>query len=177
MEARARFLGHAVHPMLIVFPLGLLTTAFVFDALWYATDREAFAVAGAYAIAAGVLGGLVAALFGWVDWFAVPRDTRAKRIGLWHGLGNMFVLGLFAVAWLVRFADDGWAPDGVAMALEGLGVVIAGVTGWLGGELVERLSVSVFPDAGLDASSSLSRDEGDGQQVRREEETRRAAAG
>jgi uncharacterized membrane protein len=31
MESRAKLAGHAIHPMLIVFPLGLLTTAVVFD--------------------------------------------------------------------------------------------------------------------------------------------------
>ena len=30
MESRAKVVGHAIHPMLIPFPLGLLATAFVF---------------------------------------------------------------------------------------------------------------------------------------------------
>jgi hypothetical protein len=44
-ESRAKAFGHAVHPMLIVFPLGLLTTAVVFDILWLITHRAGFAVA------------------------------------------------------------------------------------------------------------------------------------
>ena len=63
MDSRAKALGHAIHPMLIVFPLGLLTTAVIFDILFLATDRAGFATAAAYAIAVGVLGGLAAALF------------------------------------------------------------------------------------------------------------------
>jgi hypothetical protein len=35
-------------------------------------------------------------------------------------------------------------------------VSLAGVTGWLGGELVERLGVGVDAGANLDAPSSLS---------------------
>src|SRR5258705_8799722 len=47
MESRARFLGHAIHPILIVFPLGLLSTAVLFDVLHlitrnpvWSTDRK-----------------------------------------------------------------------------------------------------------------------------------------
>ena len=31
MESRAKLAGHAIHPMLIAFPLGLLSTAVIFD--------------------------------------------------------------------------------------------------------------------------------------------------
>ena len=31
MESRAKILGHPAHQMLIVFPLGLLATAVIFD--------------------------------------------------------------------------------------------------------------------------------------------------
>ena len=33
MEARAKLLGHPIHQMLIVFPLGLLATAVIFDVI------------------------------------------------------------------------------------------------------------------------------------------------
>jgi uncharacterized membrane protein len=33
MQSRARLLGHPVHQMLIVFPLGLLATAVIFDVI------------------------------------------------------------------------------------------------------------------------------------------------
>ena len=31
MESKVKVAGHAVHPMLVAFPLGLLTTAVIFD--------------------------------------------------------------------------------------------------------------------------------------------------
>jgi uncharacterized membrane protein len=102
MRSRARFAGHAVHPMLIVLPLGLFVAAVVFDALFLITGSGNFAVSGAYTTAAGLVGALLAALFGWVDWFAIPAGTRARRIGLVHGLGNGVVVVLFAVSWLLR---------------------------------------------------------------------------
>ena len=40
MESRAKVLGHPVHQMLIVFPLGLLATAVLFDIGWLLLDRS-----------------------------------------------------------------------------------------------------------------------------------------
>ncbi len=157
MESRAKALGHPIHPMLIVFPLGLLATAVVFDILYLITDRSGFSVAAGYAIAAGIIGGLLAAVFGLVDWLAIPAGTRAKRVGAAHGVGNVVVVALFAVSWLLRARAGGWDPTAVAMIFSFVGVALAAVTGWLGGELVDRLGVGVDRDAHLDAPSSLSR--------------------
>ena len=160
MESRAKALGHAIHPMLIVFPLGLLATAVIFDVLYLITDRSGFPVAAAYTIAAGVIGGLVAAVFGLIDWLAIPAGSRAKRVGVLHGAGNVVVVVLFAVSWLLRLGADGWQPGALALVFSFAGVALAGVTGWLGGELVERLGVGVDQNAGIDAPSSLSRTAG-----------------
>jgi uncharacterized membrane protein len=155
MQTRARVLGHSIHPMLIVFPLGLLATAVIFDILYLITDRSGFNVAAAYAIAGGVIGGLVAAVFGLVDWLGIPGGTRAKRIGAVHGLGNVVVVALFAVSWLIRASRDAWDPGAAALIFSFVGVVLALFTAWLGGELVERLGVGVSDRAGVNASSSL----------------------
>jgi len=155
MESRAKVLGHAIHPMLIPFPLGLLATAVVFDIVYLITDRSGFAVAAAYMIGAGIVGGLLAAPFGWIDWFRIPAGTRAKSVGLVHGVGNIVVVLLFAVSWLLR-TTNGWEPTAFALVCSFVAVALAVVTAWLGGELVERLGVSVDEGAGVDAPSSLS---------------------
>src|SRR3712207_3936967 len=92
MRSRARLLGHPIHPMLVVFPLGLLVAAVVFDVIYVATDRAGFSEVAFWNIAAGILGGLLAAVFGFVDWAAIPKGTRAKAVGAWHGLGNVVVI-------------------------------------------------------------------------------------
>jgi uncharacterized membrane protein len=155
MESRAKALGHAIHPMLIPFPLGLLATAVVFDIVYLVTDRPGFAVASGYMIGAGIIGGLLAAPFGWIDWFKIPAGTRAKSIGLVHGLGNVVVVVLFAVSWLLR-VSNGWDPTAWALACSFVAVVLAVATAWMGGELVERLGVGVDEGAAIDAPSSLS---------------------
>lgn len=156
MESRAKVFGHAIHPVLIVFPLGLLATAVIFDIIYLITDRQGFATAAAYMIAAGIIGGLVAAVFGLIDWLGIPPRTRAKRIGAVHGLGNVVIVVLFAISWLLRSDAPGWAPNGAALTFSFAGAVLALFTAWLGGELVERLAVSVYPGAELNSPSSLS---------------------
>lgn len=156
MRSRVRVAGHAVHPILIVFPLGLLTTAVGFDVLHLVTERAGFAFTAAHLIAAGVLLGVVTAATGWLDWWLVtPQGSRARRIGLLHGLVNAAVLVLFAVSWAMRLAETDWAPGWPALVAAWLGVLAAGLGGWLGGELVERLGISVDENAHPDAPSSL----------------------
>ena len=92
--------------------------------------------------AASGIGALLAAIFGLIDWITIPSDTRAKRIGLWHGLGNVVIVLLFIVSWLIRLNAQS-NPNVFAYILSIVGVVLALFTGWLGGELVDRLGVGV----------------------------------
>ena len=155
MEARAKLFGHPIHQMLIVFPLGLLGASLFFDLIALGTNRPALMQAAFYMIAAGILAGLVAALFGLIDFLGIPSGTRAKRIGLLHGVGNVVVVGLFALSWWLRRPAPS-APGTTSIVISAIAVGIALVTGWLGGELVDRLGVGVNDGANLDAPSSLS---------------------
>jgi uncharacterized membrane protein len=156
MQSGIKAMGHAIHPMLIVFPLGLLGAATVFDVLNLFLLQGGFSVASQYMIAAGVLGGLLAAVFGLGDWVAIPAGTRAKRLGALHGGGNVIVVVLFALSWLLRLGAPDGRPGVPPLVLEIVALALAGATGWLGGELVERLGVGVDEGAHADAPSSLS---------------------
>ncbi len=159
MESTARIFGHSMHPILIVFPLGLLSTSVIFDILFLITRVDAFPTVSYWMIAGGLVGGLVAAGTGWIDWFGIPSGTRAKRVGLLHGITNACVLALFAASLYFRhYAGTDPVPGTVALALSFLAFVLALVGGWLGGELVERLAIAVHTGAHPDAPSSLSTD-------------------
>ena len=140
--------------MLLVFPLGLLATAVVFDVIFLVTDNPPWTQAAFYMIGAGVITGVMAAVPGALDWWAIPRGTRAKRVGLIHGVGNVVVVVLFAFSWLLR-RDNPTLPPTEAVVAGLLGAGISVVTGWLGGELVDRLGVGVDDGAHLNAPSSL----------------------
>jgi uncharacterized membrane protein len=154
MESKAKLLGHPIHQMLIVFPLGLLATAVIVDIVYFASDALIFAEVSYYLVIAGIIGGALAAPFGLIDWLAIPRGTRAKRIGAMHGGGNVVVLLLFLGSALLRAELPSEAPA-LAYVCSFLGAAIALVTAWLGGELVNRLGVGVSDGAHVDAPSSL----------------------
>jgi uncharacterized membrane protein len=158
VESRVKLLGHPIHPMLIVFPLGLLATAVIFDILYVATANADLATFSYYAMIAGVVGGLLAAVFGLLDWTKIPKDTRARRIGAVHGVGNVIVTLLFVLSLASRWGDPAYLPNVLPMVLGLIGALIALFTAWLGGELVHRLRVAVDDDANLNASNSISRE-------------------
>jgi uncharacterized membrane protein len=156
MKAGAKLLGHPVHPMLIVFPLGLLATAAAFDIVSLVQGDPSWYGVSYWMIAAGIVGGLLAAVFGLIDWIAIPARTRAKNIGLLHGVTNVLVVLLFIVSWLIRSSTDAHVPGTAGLVCSFFGVVLALLGGWLGGELVDRLGIGVDPGAHPNASSSLS---------------------
>jgi uncharacterized membrane protein len=160
MESRAKLLGHSIHQMLIVIPLGMFIGAVVFDGLYLWTGYSTLAAAAYWNVAVGIAGGLLAAVFGLIDWMAIPSGTRAKRIGLLHGGSMVIVVGAFGLAWLMRStaADTtgNLAPTAGIFLIEAAALLVGGVSGWLGGELVDRLAVGVDDGAHLNAPSSLS---------------------
>jgi len=154
MESRAKLFGHPIHQALIVFPLGLLATALLFDLAQLVTGNGFWSEIAFWMIGAGVVSGLIAAPFGFIDWLAIPSGTRAKRIGALHGAGNVVVVLLYGLSLLMRLGNPA-APELPALALAFLGGGLALITGWMGGELVDRLAVGVDDGANVDAPSSL----------------------
>jgi uncharacterized membrane protein len=157
VESKARLLGHSVHPILIVFPLGLLSTAVIFDVIHMIWTNPVFATVSYWMIVAGIIGGAIAAVFGFIDYSGIPSGTRASSIGLMHGITNAIVLVLFILSWYLRSSRPE-SPPVTASALSIFGFVLALFGGWLGGELVERLGIAVHTGANPDAPSSLERD-------------------
>jgi uncharacterized membrane protein len=157
MKARVLVAGHALHAMLIVFPLGLLATSVAWDILFLATGNPRWGMISFWTIVAGVAGALLAAIPGFIDWLAIPRGTRARKVGLLHMVLNLLVLGLFVVSLFARWQHPAtYEYAGAARMIWGwLGAALALVSGWLGGELVERHGIAVHADAGPDVPPSI----------------------
>jgi uncharacterized membrane protein len=143
--------------MLIVFPLGLLATSVVWDICALATHDPRWAMISFWTIVAGVVGALLAAVPGFIDWLGIPGGTRAKVIGTYHMVINLCVVALFVISLVGRaLTPGGYVLTGPGwMVLGWIGVVLTIVSSWLGGELVERLGISVHDGANPDAPSSL----------------------
>jgi uncharacterized membrane protein len=162
MESKAKVMGHPVHPILVPFPIGLLTTSVIFDGVHLFTGGARWSEISFWMIAVGVVGGLLAAVFGLIDWLGIPSGTRAKAIGLGHGLSNVLMVALFASSWFLRYGAPG-DPGVLPIVLSFLGVGLASLGGFLGGELVFRMGIGVAEGANPNASgSSLGRAPGRG---------------
>src|SRR4051812_25820933 len=96
--------GHPFHPILVTIPIGAWVASLVFDIASKASgDGSATLVEASYwLIGLGVIGALLAALFGLMDLARIPRGTRALRYGLTHMTLNLAVVGIFIGDWFWR---------------------------------------------------------------------------
>ncbi len=156
MESKAKILGHPAHPILIVFPLGLLIMSVIFDVIHLITGNGYWSEIAFWMLVSGLIGGIVAGAAGFIDWAAIPDGTRAKRIGLFHSIGNVVVLVLFGFSWVFRAYAPLPNPPVFALICSALGLILGAYTAWLGGELVDRLGIGVDDGANMNAPSSLS---------------------
>ncbi|MGH7388910.1 MAG: DUF2231 domain-containing protein [Candidatus Rokuibacteriota bacterium] len=137
MSTPASIEKHPIHPMLVVFPLGLLLAAVVFDVLTLLTGAAIWRTLAFYNIAAGLVGGVLAAVPGLIDY--VTLVGRARTIGTYHMVVNVATLALFAVSFVLRTQwGTQWVPAGSSLpqALTIIGAALLGAGGWLGGQLV-----------------------------------------
>jgi uncharacterized membrane protein len=80
MKEGAKLLGHPIHPMLIVFPLGLLATAVAFDIVGLVQGDNSWFGVSYWMIAAGVIGGLLAAVFGLLTGLPFHRGPALRTL-------------------------------------------------------------------------------------------------
>jgi uncharacterized membrane protein len=136
--------GHPFHAMLVTVPIGAWTGALVFDVVsFFAEDPEPFVRGAMWLVGIGVLGGLLAAVFGLLDFSILTRGTKARRIALTHMMLNISAIVLFAVSFLVRLNAPADEPAVVGFVLALLGYGAVGASGFLGGELTYRYGVRV----------------------------------
>lgn len=143
MRTRASFKSHAFHQMLIPFPIAFLVGAFVFDVAGTMAGAAAWVTTGGYLAIVGVAMAVVAAVPGFIDYlYSVPPRSSAKRRATRHLLVNLSAVALFVIALLVR---DGGAPGPGAgtLVLQGAGLILLGMGGWMGGTLVNRNQIGV----------------------------------
>ena len=143
MKSRASFKGHAIHQMLIPFPLAFLTGAFLFDVSGVLLGRPAFWTTGAHLALAGVGAALLAAVPGLIDLlYSVPPESTGKKRGVKHAASNLTATLLFAVAWIVR-GDASVEPSTTVLGLEAVAAVLLVMGSWMGGTLVDRNQIGV----------------------------------
>lgn len=135
-----------LHSALVHLPIALLPISLVLDVVsWIVhTDGPKFVRAALVAVVAGIASGLLAAIFGWVDYRDIRRDHPAKSTATRHMIANLIALGLFAVSAVLRFRSLELDHTGIfPLVLSVLGLGALTYSGYLGGNLVYRDGIGV----------------------------------
>jgi uncharacterized membrane protein/nitrite reductase/ring-hydroxylating ferredoxin subunit len=137
MKTIAHVKGHAIHQMLIPFPIGFLTGALVADIVGRINGEPFWWKMGSYLAIAGIASALLAGVPGFLDYtWAVPPKSSAKKRGTKHMIVNLTAVALFAIGWFLR--GDLHQPTWATLILELAGGGLMTMGGWLGGTLVNR---------------------------------------
>jgi uncharacterized membrane protein len=146
MSTPASIRKHPIHPMLVVFPLALWTSAVAFDVVSMVGGNGIFRAVAFYDIAAGIVGAVAAAVPGIIDYFTLSGS--AARVGTWRMVLNVVALALFTVSWVLRtrwgagvVGVDSWLPHLAAF----VGLAVLFPSSWLGGALVYEHGMGVAP--------------------------------
>jgi nitrite reductase/ring-hydroxylating ferredoxin subunit/uncharacterized membrane protein len=130
------WLGHPVHPLLILLPLGNWASAVLLDWLG-GEDAE---TAADVLLGAGLASAVPTIATGYSDWADTePASDAVRRLGTVHALANATGATLFGASLAARAA--GARGRGKALALAGMGAVTVG--GYLGGHLTYSEGVGV----------------------------------
>lgn len=133
MSTPASIAKHPIHPMLIVFPVGLWIFSFVCDLIYrFFSHYVIWANVALYCIGGGIVGALLAAIPGFIDYLSIT-NPRAKKIATYHMILNLTGVFLFAINFWLRLSNP---VAGLPVLLSLITIIAAGISGWLGGELV-----------------------------------------
>jgi uncharacterized membrane protein/nitrite reductase/ring-hydroxylating ferredoxin subunit len=150
MRSKASIKGHSIHQILVPFPVAFFIGAFMADVIVVLNDNMFFDQMAKYLEASGIAFGALAAVPGIIDYFyTVPPESSANKRATQHGLLNVTLLLIFTFALLIR--RDHEINFLFVMILEGAGVIILTISGWLGGTLVSRNQIGIdhrYADAG-----------------------------
>lgn len=150
MKSKASIGDHPTHPMLILLPAGAFVIVLLCDLVYLFGGGAAWWEATRPVLLIGVAGGLVAAIPGFVDLFAIAPQHGAWKIGLWHGGLNLLAVALFAwnAVWRWDLATPPAEGAHFGFWLTVVGATAVAVSGWLGGTMVYRHGVGVVEGAG-----------------------------
>ncbi len=157
-------MSHPIHPLIVHFPIALLFTSVFFDLLGIITEKKNFRQTAFWLLILGLIGGIVAAIFGaWseeaVEVAGVPELAVDRHETF--AVVTLIVFGILLIfRWWIR---NRWSVRDrvIYLCVAMLGLLLLSTTGFYGGELVYRYGAgvksSVSPPAGTTSPPSTGR--------------------
>ncbi|MEC5409946.1 DUF2231 domain-containing protein [Paraburkholderia sp. MPAMCS5] len=147
MHTPASIFKHPVHPMLVVFPIGLWIFSLICDLIRLAgASGDAWLTVAFFSMVGGLVGALCAAVPGFIDLiFYKSFAPPVRKIALAHMAINLTVVVLYAInIWLRAGSSMSMNPGmSTPVVLSIVGVALLFVSGWLGGQMVHVYGVGV----------------------------------
>ena len=135
-----------LHPLLVHFPIALLTVGLAFDLIGLLLRREEFSRTGWWTQLAGTLGVISAVTTGLLAEKSVVIPAAARGSFESHEQIGFVVISVFAALLLWRIASRTHIPERHRMAFLALflgGLILIWVGAWYGGEMVYRFGVGI----------------------------------
>ena len=147
MRTPASIYKHPIHPMLVVFPIGLWIFSLACDLIRLAGfSAETWSIVAFFAMVGGLIGALGAAIPGAIDLLYYKGGAPpVKKIALSHMTINLIAVVLYAINIWLRVSGPTPMNPGMSapVLLSIVGVALIGVSGWLGGQMVHVYGVGV----------------------------------
>jgi uncharacterized membrane protein len=142
--------GHPFHPILVTVPIGAWVASLVFDiASRFSSSPGSFTDGSRWLIAIGVIGALIAAGFGLLDFLAIPKGTKAFQTARIHMGLNLTITVAYAANFFWRGSanSSGEAVAGGPLTLSVISLLVLGASGYLGGKLAYHYGVRVAAES------------------------------
>jgi uncharacterized membrane protein len=157
MSSRATIAKHPIHPMLVVFPIGLWVFSLVSDLMYLFNQTALWSELALYAMVGGLIGAIGASVPGLIDMLAI-RDIRVRKIARDHMILNASAIVIFGLNLLLRVSLEPGAP--LPILLSFAGILVVAVSGWLGGEMVYIHGVGVVEPRSKPGAAQKERNRG-----------------
>ena len=139
MRGRVRWVGSAVHPVLVVFSLGLLTLSVIFDLAGLLARRAVWTRVALWDLQLGLAGGAATGVFALASVAATPAASGARRLAVAQLVAHLGALALFGGALWLRRAERDPFPDPSQVVLSAAGLGLGALAAWFAAELAGRL--------------------------------------
>jgi uncharacterized membrane protein len=140
MQGKANVIGHAVHVMLLPFPVAFWTGALICDGTGLATRDPFWFRMSVTLLAFGTAGAIATSIPGFIDYFTVTMGRKARATANAHLVWSVAATVVYAAALAARIRRYD-SPPGIALSAAGSIALLA--CAFFGSELVGRYLIGI----------------------------------